>query len=98
MAVRMCSTAGHLRTTLQLAKEVAIFRACLAACRRGTEVGMGRSSYPEASVAASAVRGGTARRCTRSPRTMRFVSTAEVLANCKLKYYRISECPVKLVE
>ena len=24
--------------------------------------------------------------------TMRFVSTAKVLANCKLKYYRISEC------
>ena len=26
-------------------------------------------------------------------RTMRFGSTAKVLANCKLEYYRISECP-----
>ena len=25
--------------------------------------------------------------------TMRFGSTAKVLAECKLKYYRISECP-----
>ena len=33
-------------------------------------------------------------RSARGPVTMRFGSTAKVLLKCKLKYYRISECPV----
>ena len=31
-----------------------------------------------------------------APCTMRFGSTAKVLAECKLKYYRISECLARL--
>ena len=32
---------------------------------------------------------------TGQPHTMRFGSTAKVLAKCKLKYYKISECPIR---
>ncbi len=32
------------------------------------------------------------------PSTMRFGNTAKVLAECKLKHYRISECPSNLTQ
>ena len=37
------------------------------------------------------------RMCSRPHGTMRFGSTAKVLAKCKLKYYRISECMVSCI-